>query len=133
MMTTEEYSPKNKSNKVTRQQEIRKEEIKRKRLTKQQERMEREPSIRLGKIAKKLTARSAKILDIENGEEESTIASPIIGVKQLRLKLARPKRKLGHRGRPEEPIFIEDEHELVFTSEEIAWQTATLEQDDSIM
>lgn len=98
-------------NKVKIYEIKKKEELKRKNIAKEQERRGRTPSYYLKKIAKKFLARNAKIMDCELQLEENepmNIEDPIIGVKQLRLKLARPKRKPGHRQRPEASVFIED-------------------------
>lgn len=135
MMNTDEFTV-NTRNKVKRQQQNRKEDSKVKSISKENERRGREPSCRLGKNAKKQLARTSKILECDltiEGDMQVDIQDPIIGVKQLRIRLARPRRKLGHRGRPEEPVFIEDEPEIIFTKQEISWQTASLDQDDSIL
>ena len=104
MMHNEEYT-RVVSNKVKNNEIKHKEQAKIKRIMKEQERRDREPSCRLGKIMKKITSRSAKILDIEKEEEnedekeENEEVMLKIGIKPIRIKLTRPKRKPGHRDR----------------------------------
>ena len=99
MMNTDEYRV-NTRNKVKREAKNRKEEAKVKSILKEQTRREREPSCRLGKNEKKQVARTSKILECEltlEGDNLVDSQDPIIGVKQLRIRLARPRRKPGHR------------------------------------
>ena len=127
MMQTEEYPMRQRVKNLAIN---RKEEAKLKSMAKEQERRGRDPSCRLGKIAKKLAGRIAKILELEKEADESK--DETIGVKPLRMKLIRSKRKVGHRVRCEEELESEEEPEIEFTKEEIAWQTASLNEDDTI-
>ena len=72
---------------------LRKEEQKLKRLQKEQERLARVPSCRLGKNDKKQMARTNIILDEERIQEASTTEKP----QQNRVVLRKQKRKQGHR------------------------------------
>ena len=72
---------------------LRKEQQKIKRLQKEQERLARVPSCRLGKNDKKQTARTNIILDEERIQEASTTEKP----QQNRVVLRKQKRKQGHR------------------------------------
>ena len=72
---------------------LRKEEQKLKRLQKEQERLARAPSCRLGKNDKKQTARTNIILDEERIQEASATEKP----QQKRVVLRKQKRKQGHR------------------------------------
>ena len=78
----------------------RKQDAKIKNISKEQERRERTPSCRLGKTAKKLVARIAKILETEKEEvDDRWIEKSTIGVKPMRIKIMRMKRKPSHRDR----------------------------------
>jgi hypothetical protein len=72
---------------------LRKEEQKLKRLQKEQERLARAPSCRLGKNDKKQTARTNIILDEERIQEASATEKP----QHNRVVLRKQKRKLSHR------------------------------------
>lgn len=72
---------------------LRKEEQKLKRLQKEQERLARAPSCRLGKNDKKQTARTNIILDEERIQDATASEKP----QQKRVVLRKQKRKLSHR------------------------------------
>ena len=79
-----------------------------KNLQKELERKNRDPSIRLGKNAKKRAARREKVLaeEVENSDDNDEELTEQIGVKPPRIPLSRMKRKPGHRdGRPDVPEF----------------------------
>jgi len=99
-MHTEEYNNVNIMRKKMKIPDTkRKQDAKLKSLSKDQERREREPSCRLGKNAKKFAGRITKILEIEDKSSiESVIEDKdLVGIKSIRIKLMRPKRKPGHR------------------------------------
>ena len=99
MMNSEEYTGiMHKKSKILDSK--RKQDAKIKSISKEQERRERAPSCRLGKTVKKLAARIAKILETEKEEvEEIIVEKSTIGVKPMRVKLTRMKRKPSHRDR----------------------------------
>ena len=82
----------------------RKEEAKLKRLEKEQERLARAPSCRLGKNNKKQTARTNIILDEERIQEAIATENP----QQKRVVLRKQKRKPGHRGLTTTRIQVSD-------------------------
>jgi hypothetical protein len=92
---------------------LRKEQQKIKRLQKEQERLARAPSCRLGKVEKKQTARTNIILDeqIENIRPSTATEKPV----QKRVVLSKQKRKQGHRPNKtyiEQIDCIEGEHPI---------------------
>jgi uncharacterized protein YdcH (DUF465 family) len=83
-------------------------------LRKDQERRSRDPSIRLGKHEKKMSARRENILKQEGTEEETDEEEEVLE-KPRHVTLCRLKRKPGHREtRPEQPNFDFDENENEF-------------------
>jgi hypothetical protein len=84
-------------------------------LRKDQERRSRDPSIRLGKHEKKMSARRENVLKQEDNEEELNEEQEEVLEKPRHITLCRLKRKPGHREkRPDEPNFDFDENENEF-------------------
>ena len=113
----------------------RKEEQTVKRLQKEQERLARAPSCRLGKNDKKQTARTNIILDEERIQEATSTEKP----QQKRVILRKQKRKQGHRDlnatRIEQTDHLtdleEDEwYELSCWSKNIIWRSQEIDKEE---
>jgi hypothetical protein len=116
---------------------LRKEEQKLKRLQKEQERLARAPSCRLGKNDKKQTSRTNIILDeqIERIQEASETENP----QQKRVVLRKQKRKQGHRdlnasrSQVSEHLSDLEEHEwyeLSCWSKNIIWRSQEIDKEE---
>jgi hypothetical protein len=113
----------------------RKEEQTVKRLKKEQERLARAPSCRLGKNDKKQTARTNIILDEERIQEATSTEKP----HQKRVILSKQKRKQGHRDLNATRIQLSDhlpdleEHEfdeLSYWSKNIIWRSQEIDKEE---
>jgi hypothetical protein len=114
---------------------IRKEGQKLKRLQKEQERLARAPSCRLGKNDKKQTARTNIILDEERIQEATSTENP----QQKRVILRKQKRKQGHRDLATTRSQVSDHlsdleedewYELSCWSKNIIWRSQEIDKEE---